>query len=299
MRDADGTTWEKQGRKEKEGKISTAVLGNQKAKLALSPDDVFRLLISSSDRPKMSSQTQQSGSRSEPKRAQGSGHPCGLGLTEIRAKRTRSPVASLSCPPSGEEYSPADAELRPSEIKARCEKEALYISLERNTKKSILETQLALNDFQPRLPLVNIPQLFLEAVNLLLEAQTPASRRMTPAAGVSSVLCPFSRSQTTLRPAHAHSLCCCANLSHFPLALGARQAQEMMVIFKQRRAMRDGDKRCRGLVSECASEAPIQFLTGAKDSLMPRSLACWYIMPSTSVETADVHSSKTPYLGRW
>lgn len=33
-------------------------------------------------------------------------------------------------------------------------------------------------------------------------------------------------------------------------------------------------------------------------SLIPRSLACWYIDPSTSVETAEVHSSRTANFGR-
>lgn len=89
-----------------------------------------------------------------------------------------------------------------------------------------------------------------------------------------------------------------ANLGQLPLALVAREAEQVEVVLEQARAVRDGDERCgRGRVSVRSSAT--QGSPTGRDALMPRSLACWYIEPSTSVETADVHSSRTPYLGRW
>ena len=71
------------------------------------------------------------------------------------------------------------------------------------------------------------------------------------------------------------------------------------------RNLRDGDGDCGTLVmkvDDCLLACSLG-KEGAADEMVikviPIDLACSYIKPSTSLDTAEVHSSRTAYDGRW
>lgn len=120
-----------------------------------------------------------------------------------------------------------------------------------------LERQLRLDLLESCSPFVDILQSIADGVHFLLECELLLSR-------------PYGR--------------------NLPCAVFARQTQESLMVLGQRRPVRDGNQSC----SRISFAIPLE---RGSDSLMPRSLACWYMEPSTSVETALVHSSSTPNLG--
>lgn len=117
-------------------------------------------------------------------------------------------------------------------------------------ERSSLEVQLEVDVGEAGLPRLDLCELALERLDLLLERQVSARAPR----GVSELRHNDDEEQNEEKDA----LVGLADLGELPLAVVAREAQEVQVVLEQARAVRDGDEGCerRACTSERVSNEP-------------------------------------------
>lgn len=170
--------------------------------------------------------------------------------------------------------------------------QALRSNFPDSTSSSRLgEGKFTLDFLQPLFPRVHVPQFLLQRLDLVLECHSPDTISDERFGSGTYGGKTFEAKNLLFRS---------TNGGEFPLAFFPSQSQQEVVVLEERWTMGDCDegyrRKERGTTLSATNDV---CLVGRVDVLIPRSLACWYISPSTSVLTALVHSSKTPYLGRW